>query len=101
MAGRWKWIALVLLLLVVGMAYYSVRPILQQAGAATEYVARRACLCVYVSERSLARCLVEMESMVAQVDAELLEEEKAVRAWISFVAETTARYDGSSACTVD
>ena len=48
-------LALVLLLLVVGMAYYTVRPILHQAGAATEYVARRACLCVYVSERSLAR----------------------------------------------
>jgi hypothetical protein len=101
MRGRWKGIVLVLLVLVVGMAYYSVQPILQQAGAATEYVARRACLCVYVSERSLARCLVEMESMVAQVDAELLEEERAVRAWISFIAETTARYDGSSACTVD
>jgi hypothetical protein len=39
--------------------------------------------------------------VVAQVDAELLEEEKAVRAWISFVAERTARYDGSSACTLD
>ena len=101
MAGRWKWIALVLLLLVVGVAYHSVRPILYQAGAATEYVARRACLCVYVSERSLARCLVEMEDVVAQVDAELLEEEKAVRAWISFVAERTARYDGGSACTLD
>jgi hypothetical protein len=101
MAGRWKWIALVLLLPVVGMAYYSVRPVLRQAGAATEYVARRACLCVYVSERSLARCLVEMEGMVAQVDAELLEDEKAVRAWISFVADSTARYDGGSACTLD
>jgi hypothetical protein len=101
MAGRWKWIALVLLLLVVGMAYYSVRPVLRQAGAATEYVARRACLCVYVSERSLARCLVEMEGMVAQVDAELLEDEKAVHAWISFVADSTARYDGGSACTLD
>ena len=71
------------------------------AGAAAEYVARRACLCVYVSERSLARCLVEMPDMVSQVDAELLEEERAVRAWISFVAERTARYDGSSACTLD
>lgn len=101
MAGRWRWIVLALLLAVVGMAFLTVRPILYQAGAATEYVARRACLCVYVSERSLARCLVEMESMVAQVDAELLEEEKAVRAWISFVAERTARYDGSSACTVE
>jgi hypothetical protein len=101
MAGRWKWIVLALLLAVVGMAYFTVRPILYQAGAATEYVARRACLCVYVSERSLARCLVEMEGMVAQVDAELLKEEQAVRAWISFVAERTARFDGSSACTVD
>ena len=88
-------------LLVLGMAYYTVRPILQQAGAATEYVARRACLCVFVSERSLARCLVEMEGMMSQVESELLEEEKAVRAWISFVAESTARYDGSTACTLD
>lgn len=101
MAGRWKWIALVLLLLVLGMAFYTVRPVLQQAGAATEYVARRACLCVFVSERSLARCLVEMESEVSQVEAELLEENRAVRAWISFVAESTARYDESSGCTLD
>ena len=101
MAGRWKWIALVLLLLVVGMAYYTVRPVLRQAGAATDYVARRACMCVFVSERSLARCLVEMETEVAQVDSELLEDEKAVRAWISFGAESTARYDGGSACILD
>jgi hypothetical protein len=101
MAGRWKWIALVLLLVVLGMAWYSVRPVLNQAGAATEYVARRACMCVFVSERSLARCLVEMESEVSQVEAELLEDESAVRAWISFVAESTARYDGGSSCTLD
>jgi hypothetical protein len=101
MAGRWKWIVLALLAAIVGFAFFSVRPIVRQAGAAAEYVARRACLCVYVSERSLARCLVEMPGMVAQVDAELLEEERAVRAWISFVAERTARYDGDSACTLD
>ena len=101
MAGRWKWIVLALLLAIVGMAFFTVRPIVHQAGAAAEYVARRACLCVYVSERSLARCLVEMPGMVAQVDAELLEEERAVRAWISFVAERTARYDGRSGCPLD
>jgi hypothetical protein len=101
MAGRWKWIVLALLLVIAGMAFFSVRPILYQAGAATEYVARRACLCVYKSERSLARCLVEMPGMVAQVEAELLEEERGVRAWISFIAERTARYDGSSSCTLE
>ena len=78
-----------------------VRPIVYQAGAAAEYVARRACLCVYVGEQSLARCLVEMPDMVSQVDSELLEEERAVRAWISFVADRTARYDGSSSCTLE
>ena len=101
MLGRWKWIVLALVLVVLGTAIYTVRPILDQAGAATEYVARRACLCVYRSERSLTQCVVEMPGMVAQVDAELLQEEQAVRAWISFVAETTARFDGSTACTVD
>ena len=101
MLGRWKWIVLALVLVVVGMAIYTVRPILDQAGAATEYVARRACLCVYRSERSLTQCLVEMPGIVAQVDAELLQEEQAVRAWISFVAESTARYDGRSGCTLE
>ena len=101
MAGWWKWIVLVLLVAIVGLAFFSVRPIVRQAGAATDYVARRACMCVFVSERSLARCLVEMETEVAQVESELLEDEKAIRAWISFVAESTARYDGGSACTLE
>ena len=101
MARRWKWIALALLLLVVGVAFFRVRPVLQQAGAAAEYVARRACLCVYLSERSLAGCMAEMPGEVSQVEAELLEEERAVRAWISFVAERTARYDGGASCTLD
>ena len=101
MAGRWKWILLAPTLAIAGMAFFAVRPVLRQAGAAAEYVARRACLCVYVSERSLARCLVEMPGMVAQVDAELLQEERAVRAWISLVAERTARYDGSAGCTLE
>ena len=72
-----------------------------RAGWLAAAIAGPACLCVYVSERSLARCLVEMPGMVSQVEAELLEEERAVRAWISFVAKRTARYDGISACTVD
>ena len=101
MLGRWKWIVLVLVLAVVGMAYYTVRPILAEAGAAAEYVARRACLCVYVSERTLTQCLVEMPGLVAQVDAELLEEERAVRAWISFVASRTARYDEGTVCILE
>jgi hypothetical protein len=101
MAGRWKWIVLALLVMVAGIAFFWARPILSQADAAAEYVARRACLCVYVSERSLARCLVEMPGMMSQVEAELLEEERAVRAWISFVAERTARYDGSTSCSLD
>ena len=101
MLGRWKWIIFALLLVVAGMAFFAIQPVLNQAGAAAEYVARRACLCVYVSERSLARCLVEMPGMVSQVDAELLEEERAVRAWISFVASRTARYDERSGCTLE
>ena len=101
MVGRWKWILLGLLLVVAAMVFFALRPVVHQAGAAAEYVARRACLCVFVSQRSLASCLVEMPDMVTQVDAELLEEEKAVRARFSFIAERTARYDGSSGCTLD
>ena len=82
MARRWKWIALALLLLVAGAAFFRLRPVLHQAEAAAEYVARRACLCVYVSERSLASCLAEMPGEVWQVEAELLEEKSiGSRSW--------------------
>jgi hypothetical protein len=101
MLRRWKWIVLALLLVIAGMAVYTVRPILDEAGAATEYVARRACLCVNVSGRSLTQCLVEMPGIVGQVDAELLGREKAVHAWISFIAESTARYDGDAGCALE
>jgi hypothetical protein len=83
------------------MAFFTIRLVVHQAGAATDYVAGRACACVFVSEQSLASCLVEMPGRVSQVDAKVLGEERAARAWISFVAERTARYDGSSGCPPD
>jgi hypothetical protein len=101
MARRWRWIALALLIGVAALAFLRVRPVLHQAGAAAEYVATRACLCVYASERSLAGCLAEMPIEVWQVEAELLEEERGVRASLSFVAERTARYDGGTRCALD
>ena len=101
MAGKWKWVAVVILVLTAGGAFYFGRPIVQFAGVAAEYVAKRACLCVFVSERPLGRCIVEMPEMLAAVEAEVLEKEQAVRAYISFVAERTARYSEASGCVLD
>jgi hypothetical protein len=97
----WKWVAVGVLVIVVGASVYLARPIVHAAGAATEHVARRSCLCVFVSGRTLAACVAEMPPDVSGVEAEVLPEERAVRARISFIAERTARYDGGSACTVE
>jgi hypothetical protein len=101
MSLRWKWVAAALLVIVVTAAVYLVLPIVRGAEFATEYVARRACLCVFVGERPLALCLVEMPEVMAQVEADVLEEERAIRARISFIAQDTARYSEDSGCTLD
>jgi hypothetical protein len=101
MSGSWKWIALVVVLVIVGVGFYFGRPLVYGAGIATEYVAKRACLCVFVSGRELTPCLIEMPEVMAQVEAEVLEEERAVRARISLIAERTARYSEGSGCTLD
>jgi hypothetical protein len=101
MSGRWKWIAIALVLIVAAAAVYLALPVVRSAAFATEYVAKRACLCVFVSERPLAPCLIEMPDFMAQVEAEVLEEERAIRARISFIAEDTARHSESSGCTLD
>jgi len=98
---RWRWVVLAGLALALGAALYAVRPILRGADAAAEYVARRACLCVFADGRSLPACLSEMPDVVAQVEAELLEEERAVRAHLSILATRTARFQGGTLCTVD
>jgi hypothetical protein len=101
MAGKWKWFALVLLAIVIGVAVYSVQPVLRQAKFGTDYVAKRACLCVFASERPLVHCILEMPEVMGQVEAQVLEEEKAVRANISFVASSTARYSEDAGCRLD
>jgi hypothetical protein len=97
----WKWIAIVVVVLVVGVGVYLARPIVYAAGIATEYVARRSCMCVFVSGRTLPACIAEMPQDVSGVEAEVIPEQAAIRAHISFIAERTARYDGGSACTVE
>jgi hypothetical protein len=101
MAGRWKWVAIALVLIVAVAGVYFALPVVRGAAFATEYVAKRACLCVFVSERPLTLCLIEMPEVMAQVEAEVLEEERAVRARISFIAEDTARYSEGSGCVLD
>jgi hypothetical protein len=97
----WKWIALIGVALLVAGGFYVARPILQEAAAATAYVAQRGCLCVFASGRSLAACQAEMPDMVAQVQAELLEEERSVRAFIPYVVERTARYREGGGCPLE
>jgi hypothetical protein len=101
MFGKWKGVAVVLVVGLVAAGVYFGRPIVRSAGFATEYVAKRACLCVFVGGRELVPCMIEMPEVVAPVEAEVLEEERAVRARISFIAERTARYSEDSGCTLD
>jgi hypothetical protein len=95
------WILIALVVIAAGAAVYYLQPALRAAGFATEYVAKRACLCVYVNERELAHCMVEMPEIMGGVEAELVEGERAVRARISFFSERTARYREGSGCRID
>jgi hypothetical protein len=101
MGGNGKWVALALLAIVIAVAVYTVQPVLRQARFGTDYVAKRACLCVFASERPLVHCILEMPEVMAPVEAQVLEEEKAVRANISFIASSTARYSEGAGCTLD
>jgi hypothetical protein len=97
----WKWVALAVAVIAVALGVHLARPVVHAAGVATEYVAHRSCLCVFVSGRTLSACIAEMPQDVSGVEAEVLSEERAIRAHISFIAKRTARYDGGSACTVE
>lgn len=94
----WRWTALIAVALLVAGGLYVARPILHQAEAATTYVAQRGCLCVFASGRSLAACRAEMPEIVVQVEAELLEKERAVRAFIPYLVERTAYYREGGGC---
>jgi hypothetical protein len=101
MSGKWKWGVLALVLILAGAGFYFIRPVLGMAGVASEYVARRACLCVFVGGGDLPTCMLTMPDMLWQVEAELLEEERAVRARLSFLAQRTAHHRGGLDCTLD
>lgn len=97
----WKWIALIAIALLVAGGFFVVRPILREAGAAAAYVAQRGCLCVFASGRSLAACRAEMPEIVVQIEAELLEDQRAVRAFIPYLVERTARYREGGGCPLE
>ena len=97
----WKWMALAVFAALLAGTFYIGRPILHQARGAAAYVAQRGCLCVFASGRSLAACRAEMPEMVVQVQAELLEDGRAVRAFIPYLVERTARYQEGGGCPLD
>jgi hypothetical protein len=97
----WKWIALVVFALLLAGGFHVARPILRQAGGAAAYVAQRGCLCVFASGRSLAACRAEMPDVVVQIEAELLEDKRAVRAFIPYLVERTARYQEGGGCPLE
>ena len=97
----WKWIALAVFALLLAGGFTVGRPVLREARGAAAYVAQRSCLCVFAGGRSLAACRAEMPEMVVQIEAELLGEERAVRAFVPYVVERTARYQEGGGCPLD
>ena len=98
---RWVWVlALVALLLGAGDWAYG-GSISGNAQAGTAYMARVACSCRFVSDRSLEDCgkdkLDGMELITLVEDAE----EKSVTARFPLIAGNTARYREGYGCVLD
>ncbi|MCP5057705.1 MAG: hypothetical protein GY937_13415 [bacterium] len=64
------------------------------------YVAKQACSCVFVAERSLASCRADMLASMESIEAEVLVSGEGVRAWVPLLADRTALHEAPYGCTL-
>ncbi|MCP3984763.1 MAG: hypothetical protein GY723_10265 [bacterium] len=90
-----------LLLVLAGTVAWFLPRILTQTNVGAGYVAKQACSCIFVGERSLASCRADMMPEMEPIEAELLETGVGVRAWVPLLAERIARYKEPYGCTLE
>ena len=84
------------LLLVVGALVYERARDLSTIGAG--YVAKELCSCVFVGERSLASCRIDVPETMERVEAELGPDR--VRAFVPHLVERIARFEPPFGCVL-
>ena len=86
-----KWILLAALLLAIGGAVYLGPRIRRLSNIGAGYIAKQMCSCIFVSERTFDSCRQDMPTDMARVQATPLGGGGGVRAWVTGLAERTAR----------
>ena len=65
------------------------------------YVAKEVCSCIYVGERDFESCRPDVPSIMDRIEAEVLADERAVRAFVPYLGERVARFsDDGGGCTL-
>jgi hypothetical protein len=65
------------------------------------YVAKQGCSCVFIGGRTLDACRADMPESMRDIQAELLPEARAVRAWVGALGARTASFRDGTGCTLD
>ena len=99
MIAKWSALAGFWVLLVVGALAYRYSANQVEIGAG--YVAKEVCSCIYVGERDYESCRLDVPALMDAIDAEVLPDEQAVRAFLTGLGERIARYsDDGGGCTL-
>ena len=96
---KWGAIAGFWLILVAGALAHRYAAGAVEVGAG--YVAKEACSCIFIGGRELESCRHDMPDMMDDVDAEVLADERAVRAFVTGLGERIARFEpDGGGCTL-
>lgn len=99
MIAKWSALAGFWVVLVVGTVAY--RYWADQVEIGAGYVAKEVCSCIYVGARDYESCRLDVPALMDAIDAEVLSEQRAVRAFITGLGERTAHYtDDGGGCTL-
>ena len=96
---KWGSLAAFWVLLIAGTLAYRYGAKNVEIGAG--YVAKEVCSCIYVGERDFESCRLDVPAVMDSIEAEVLGDERAVRAFVPYLGERVARFsaDGGG-CTL-
>jgi hypothetical protein len=95
-----RWIVIVAIGLVSGLLAAFGPQVYRLSNIGAGYIAKQMCSCIFVGERDFDSCRKDMPPDMFRVHAEVLGDHSGVRAWVTGIAERTARYTPDTGCTL-
>jgi hypothetical protein len=95
-----RWVAIGVCWVIAIAALLAYEWLAPRASVGAGYVAKELCSCIFVAERDLASCRLDVPESMDRVEAELLEDGPGVRAKVPLLAERVARYAPGEGCTL-